>query len=230
MKMSILFVPSWRTLVVFFAAFLLAHVVSAREIEIGSALKIGTTGFGADVTFGLVETMNLRAGLNMLSLSFDFEDDDDDADDDELTLNVKLQTLPLLLDWHPRRRNFRLSGGIVLNNNKLSFEADAGERDFNDVDYLVDSFDIDVTFNTISPYLGIGYGNAIRPGGRWRFAFDFGVMLHGTPKVRGRAVATNPEQQERLNQDVDEELEEFRDEMKGFTFYPVLTLGLSYRF
>jgi len=228
MKMSTFFVCSRRTLVVCIATILLAHVVSVRGVEIGTAVKVGTTGFGADVTFGLAETMNLRAGLSMLSLSFDFEDDDDD---DELTLNIDLQTIPLLLDWHPWRNNFRLSGGIMLNNNELSLEADAGEEvTLNDVEYRVDSLSMDVAFDTVSPYLGIGYGNAVRQGGRWRFAFDFGVMFHGTPKVTGRAEASNPALQERLNRDFDEELEELRDDLSGFTMYPVLTLGLSYRF
>lgn len=193
----------------------------------GAALKAGTTGIGADVTVSLYDNLNLRAGLNYLPYTHDSYENDEK----EMTGKLRLQTIPLLADWHPGAGNFRVSGGLVINNNKVSVEGVPGaEIEFNDVDYIIQSFNGDMTFNTLCPYIGIGYGNAAREGGRFSFSFDFGVFFHGTPKIRAEAVAADPARQEALDRDLEVELDDLRDDAEPFKFYPVLRFGLLYRF
>ena len=118
-----------------------------------------------------------------------------------------------------------------MNNNELSLKARPGDQiEFNDEEYRVERFTLAVTFNQFSPYLGIGYGNAATGGKRFVFACDFGLMFHGTPKVRARAVASDPSLQERLNRDLDAEIDDLRDDLKSFSIYPVLNVGVAYRF
>ena len=210
---------------------LLALAMCARAGNVGVSLKAGTPGFGADVTVGLAEKVNIRAGINAFSVKMDPSDDEEDDDDEDLSLELNLLTAPLMLDWHPFRNNFRLTAGAMWNGNRLSLTADAGDTvELNDRSYAVEDLAIDVAFNPISPYLGIGYGNAARRGRRVVFALDIGVMYHGTPKLEAKSTAANPAQQAALDRDLDAEVEDFRDDLRAFTLYPVVTLGLTFRF
>lgn len=193
----------------------------------GAALKAGTAGVGADVTLGLSDNINLRVGLNYFSHTHESFDNGEK----DLIGKLNLQTAPLLADWHPSAGNFRVSAGLFINNNRLSLDAVPGaEIDFNDVEYRVESFSGNMSFNRLSPYIGIGYGNAARGGSRFGFSFDFGVMFHGTPKISAEAVAADPGRQEALERDLDAELNNLRDDADPFKFYPVLSFGALYRF
>jgi len=216
---------TWLLSVLIFACF----TTSTFGIDGGTSLKVGTTGIGADVTVGVSEKLNARVGISGFSKTF--SPNGEEEDDENISIKLKLQTIPMLLDWHPRAGNFRTSIGFMLNNNKISLNAQPGDQlDFNDVDYRVDSFSLDLSFNQFAPYLGIGYGNAAKEGRRFVFAFDLGVMFHGTPKVTAKAIASNPAQQSALDRDLEIEITDLRDDVKPFKFYPVLNLGMSYRF
>ena len=198
--------------------------VTATGTDFGASFKLGTTGIGSDVTMSYKENLNLRAGLSGFSRTFE-------SDEDDITGKVNLLTVPVLADWHPKGGNFRVSGGIFLNNNKLSLSAGAGETvEINDIEYQVDDFSADLTFNRISPYLGIGFSNVAIEGRRLVFAFDLGVMFHGTPKLSARATASDPALQPELDRNLEIELEERREDVEPFKFYPVLTFGAMYRF
>jgi len=202
---------------------------SALGADVGASLKVGTTGLGADVTVGVSDQFNVRAGLSWLSLTF--EPDDEEGDDENITIKLRLQTIPLLGDWHPFAGNFRVSGGLMLNDNNVSLAAAPGDEiEFNEVDYRVESFSMDISFNQFSPYLGIGYGNAAKEGRRLVFALDLGIMYHGAPKVSARAIASDPAQQSNLDRDLDIEIADLRDDASAFRIYPVMSFGLSYRF
>ncbi len=77
--------------------------------------------------------------------------------------------------------------------------------------------------------------SAIRCFQRERFSrhpslFFIGVMYHGTPKLDAKATAVNPALQAALDRDLDAELDDMRNDLRSFTFYPVVSLGLAFRF
>jgi len=200
----------------------------ARGVGVGASAKVGTLGPGGDVTLGLSDAVSLRAGLNILSYSADIEDEEDV---ENINIKLKLQTVPVLLDWHPYKSNFRLSAGALINSNKVTLDADPGAViEINDVEYGVDRLEGELSFDRYSPYLGIGYGNAARGDQRLVFSFDLGLMYHGAPDLEAQATASNPAQQAALDRDLDAELEDVRDDLRSFKLYPVLSFGLSYRF
>lgn len=55
-------------------------------------------------------------------------------------------------------------------------------------------------------------------------------MYHGTPKLDAKATAVNPALQAALDRDLDAELDDMRNDLRSFTFYPVVSLGLAFRF
>lgn len=197
-----------------------------RRHVLGGSLKVGTLGLGGDVTLNLGEKANLRGGINLFNY-------DKTLDLDEATVDgsIDWQTIPILLDWHPAASGFRLSGGIVLNDNEISMTASPNDTlEFQGNDYTVDSLDGQVTFNEVSPYLGIGYGDAVGSKGRFRFTCDFGLMFHGKPDVQLQATAQNQAVQSQLNKDLQAEKEEFQEDIDGFSLYPVVSVGFSFAF
>lgn len=207
----------------------------ARAVPVGATAKFGTLGLGAEVAVGVSENINARAGLNGFSLDIDTgEGDDEDGDDggEDIDASLKLQSFAILADWYPWEESaWRVSGGIVFNNNRVEFSADVDDTvELNDREYAVDDFDGELTFNAMAPYLGIGYGNPVGTDGRWHFAFDFGLMFQGDSEVDLDATATNPAEQPALERDLKAEEDELDSDIKIPGVFPVVCAGISYRF
>lgn len=209
-------------------------LVAVSAMAGGAALtaKVGTLGVGADVTVGLSPEVNARLGVNVLPFDLEMSGDSDDEGGttaEEVQIEIDWQTISALLDWH-FAGNWRLTAGIMINNNQLNLSADVGDTvELGDSEYAVSSLAGEVTFDSMAPYVGFGYGNAVGES-RWHFAFDAGVMFQGAPEVSATATAVNPAQQTALNAALDDELEEIRTDAEDFDMYLVLSLGLSYRF
>ncbi len=216
------------------SAYSFAGLMDENPTDVGMSLKIGTLGYGADATIGLTERFNARLGFNMFNYEMTESDEDDDGGAaDEFTAELDLLTLPVLVDWHPWNGRFRLSGGIVFNNNEIALSTIPGdtiELGPNDREYAVDSLDGMASFGSVAPYLGLGFGNAVGANGNWHFAMDIGVMFQGSPEVDLSAVALNPAEQAALDRDIDEEVAEIEDDTEAFSMYPLISLGVSYKF
>ena len=199
---------------------------------VGVTAKLGTLGYGGELTVGMAQQFNVRVGFNVFDYDFDenFFDDDDDDDVDEIQVALDLQTIALLLDWHPAGDGLRFTAGAVLNDNEVGLSADANDIvDIGDGEYRIGTLAGEVTVNDISPYIGVGYGNAAG-GGHWHFAIDVGLLYQGSPDVTLDASALDPALQPLLEEDVAREIEDVEDDIDSFSFYPVVAIGLSYRF
>ncbi|WP_412852062.1 hypothetical protein [Ectothiorhodospira shaposhnikovii] len=203
-------------------ALLATGTTAAADSRFGMAAKVGTTGLGLEGTVGLSERVNLRAGLYGFDYSKDFEEEGIDYDGD-----LKLRSAALLADWHPFGGNFRVSAGAYHNGNELKGKAD-GSLDIGDNTYDA-SLDATIDWRSFAPYVGIGYGNAIR-GSRWSFAMDAGVMFTGSPDVRLRGQVSDPALEDAFNDDLKREEDSLKEELKDVKYWPVLSLGVSYRF
>lgn len=197
----------------------------ALRAQLGITGKLATTGPGFDVTSGITDILNFRIGYNRLGLisGYDF--------DDNLKLDLQFESIPILLDWHVLDGNFRLTGGLYYNRNRGTLSARARDIvEVNNTNYRIDAYSINVDFDDFSPYLGFGWGLAIDPAHRLSFAFDFGILFQGEPSVTGRAVASASEQQNQLDRDFDAELASRSSDFSDLKLYPVISIGLSYRF
>jgi hypothetical protein len=201
--------------------------VEEKTYPLGLGVKVGTLGFGADMTMGLTSILNLRAGMNYGKFDVNVVLDEADVEG-----HLRWMTVPLLLDIHPAAGGFRLSLGGMVNRNKVSLSADPTEPiELEGTDYDITSLDGEIRFAEFSPYVGIGYGNAVGKDGRVHFSCDFGILYHGAPKVTARAVSTLPgEWQARLDEDLQKEVDDFEDDISGFRYYPLISLGFSVAF
>jgi hypothetical protein len=210
------------------AALTVAPSVQAQQLAITA--KIGTTGAGADLTIGVARSLNVRLGAQGWSRSETRTEQEIEYDAD-----FKLVTGEVLLDLHPGGRGFRVSAGAVMNGNEVdAVSSDDAVYTINGVDYpaaLVGRLRGKVETNDVAPYLGIGWGNAVAPGSRWRFAFDLGAFYQGSPKVSLRAEPVNPALlPPRFEQDLEAERQKIEDDLDSYTVYPVVALGVSFRF
>ncbi len=204
--------------------------------------KLGTLGIGADLTYRINDKFNARLNINGGSVN---------ADDAEDGIKYKgdfdVQTIGGLMDYHPMASGLRISVGIYNNGNELNLNAtgsgnnnaEIGDRTY---DITGANLATNVGFKSIAPYLGIGWGNAVKMGSKWRLSLDAGVLFQGTPEAKvtasGNAIdttnggnipvnlATDPTFQAEL---IKEE-NNLNDELKDFKAYPVISLGVSYRF
>jgi len=83
------------------------------------------------------------------------------------------------------------------------------------------------TRNTLSPYLGIGFGNAATS--KIGFFLDLGVGYHGEVDftlVADGPIVSDPE----FQNDLEEEEQRIKEDVKDYKYYPVLSIGFSIGF
>jgi len=216
-----------RMLVVLSTMALLAgHPVAA---QVAVAPRISTLGLGADVVVGLAEGLNARIGANWADLDLDHT-----FSDISYNANLDFHSYTAMLDWHVFGGSFRLTGGIVWNENEAKLDATPqGTIDIGGTEYPA----ADVVRLTakaaydqeLAPYAGIGWGNAIGEKGRLGLLFDLGVAFTGAPKASLSAsgpISSDPTFQQSLQQEQDQ----LNDDLDSFKFYPIIALSLFWRF
>jgi hypothetical protein len=209
---------------------LLGSAGRSRAEGIALGLKAGTLGAGLDLTVGLAPALNLRVGAQGFSYSRTFTEQGISYDG-----KADLRSAWLLLDVHPGGKGTRVSVGGVYSRNKITGASpSSGTVTVNGVAYpvaLVGTIDGEAKANDVCPYIGLGWGNAVRPGSPLRFAFDVGVFYQGAPKI---SLAAHPAIPALVPPvffaDLEKERQKTEDDVSKYKFYPVVNLGLSYRF
>jgi len=142
--------------------------------DVGFGLKVGTTGSGFDLTFGLREKLNSRTGVSYYNISGKLEKADARIEDSELNL----LNSPFLIDWHPFGGGFRFSLGAFYTDTYVSAKARDQEVAINDREYRVSNLSGKISLkNNFALYFGIGIGNAINKSNRrLHFSLDIGVI------------------------------------------------------
>lgn len=217
--------------VVLAAAILFAGLAPSSQAQnVALGLKAGSLGAGLDLTVRLAPIVNLRVGAQGFSYSRTFTEQgilyDGKAD---------LRSAWALLDIHPGRNGARISVGGVFSRNKLTGASpSSGTVTVNGVAYpvaAVGTINGEATANDVCPYLGLGWGNAVAPGSPLRLALDVGVFYQGAPKVSLTAHPANPALvPPAFFADLEKERVKAEDDASKYKYYPVVSLGLSYRF
>jgi hypothetical protein len=215
----------------FLAAGLLAF--ASAQAQVALTLDAGSTGAGAHVVVPMETYLNGRFGINYFKHDFDKRSGLVNYD-----VKAKLQTFDVLFDWYVRDGSaFHLTGGVLYNGTKADAHAKGdslGKFTLHGTTYTAADVGVlngRIDFRKAAPYLGIGWGNAVRAAG-WSFGTDLGVMFQGTPKTQlasnnCTAVAIVCSQ---LASDVAAENVKLGEEVKDFKLYPVIRVGISYRF
>ena len=203
-----------------------AAVDTGSAVGVGATVKVGTLGVGGELTAGVSDYLGFRLGANALNWEHV-----QNSDDGKITGDLEWLSYNALLDLHPFGGGFRISGGGMLNKNKFKLHADLTKQvKLDDQEFSLSNLNGEVTFSEFAPYAGIGYGNAVSADGRWHFSCDFGVMFQGEPKVSASATASDPALQPAVDAALANEVAARQNAAKAFRYYPVVSVGLSFRF
>jgi hypothetical protein len=184
----------------------------------GIGVRAGTTGIGADVGFNVAPAIDARVGYSALTWSKDI-----DTSNATYKGDLKLSNLNALLDFHPLGPVFRLTGGIILNDNKY----DATGRPNSGPG----SINAQVkTGNRAAPYLGVGWGNVAGAG--VNFYADLGLMFMGSPKATLSADCSglSASQCSTLQSQAASEQGALEDKLHRYKAFPVLSIGVTIGF
>jgi hypothetical protein len=191
----------------------------------GFAPHFGTLGVGVDVAVSLDSHVGVRGGINIYPFDINV-----DASDINYSASISSPMLTAVLDLYAVG-GFRISGGLLLSSDDIiltgtpieSVEIGNEIYDPSDIGTVTGT----ITRNTLSPYLGIGFGNPAAS--KIGFFLDLGVGYHGSPTIAieiDGPIASDPIFQNEL----DREVQELQDDIEGYRFYPVVSLGFSIGF
>ncbi len=203
---------------------------SSGDWDVGA--KASTLGVGIEVRRSFGESFALRAVVNSYSYGVN-----EDVDDVEYDGDLDLQSAGLIADWHPAGNSFRVSAGLLFNSNELKVDAkpSGGTFEFDGQTYTaaeIGTAQGEADFNTLSPYLGIGFGRDFGSDAQFGVSLDVGVLFQGEPKFNLDVTCGAAVPALRCNQlvdDVEAERRQFEDDAKKLAFYPVLSLGFTVR-
>jgi len=207
----------------FLLSFLIFLALSSPNVNAQTyaiSLKPGSMGLGFEGARSFGPYYNVRIGYTFLNYDHTLEGDDEYVMDAEL----RMSAVTAYFDWFPTGGMFHLSSGLIYNMNDVtallvpSQSHDVGGRIY--TPDMLGSLKADLDFNRISPYLGLGFGNA--HGTLSGFTFDIGAMYHGAPDVSLSA-------QGLLEPSV-EQAPVIENNIGWFNFYPVVSVGYTYKF
>ncbi len=195
--------------------------------DFGVSVKAGSLGAGAELSRAFSDKFSIGLGVN--SYNYKTAKTESNVDYD---MKFELQSVSLLASYHPFGGVFRLTGGALYNNNELKLDGKptAGSTyNINGVTYTaaqVGTLTGALTFNKTAPYLGIGWGN--RPGGKLGLTADIGVLYQGAPSLT--LTATGALSNPALASDLEQERKSAESDLGNFKWYPVVSVGVYFRF
>ena len=192
-----------------------------------------TLGLGVQVSTALIPgTLDLAFGLNHLSVSHSGTYTSG-GNDIPYTANLRLQTIPVLLDYYPFHGVFRITGGVMVNENRISAVAGGGSGTYtiNGDTYSaaqVGTLTGRITYRRLAPYLGIGFGSKAARHSGLSAGFDIGVLMTGSPQVALNA--SNPTNDQQLTKDVAAAQANANQKGSSYRFWPVIGIRVGYAF
>jgi hypothetical protein len=189
------------------------------------APRISTLGAGLELAKGFTPNFGVRAGFNYFSYGYEATESDVSYD-----LELELKSFAVFADWHPFKGAFRVSGGLLINGNGLTGNAKPTTLvEIGGVDYDLKSVDLDISYKTLAPYLGLGWDTTFGDQDNWGFAFDLGLIYSGsaeaalTAKGPGTFAAFYEENRKK-------EQDELQNDLDSLEWWPVISVGLVYQF
>lgn len=212
-----------KVLTSIFLFLFLVTTISAQDYA--AAVKVSSLGFSAEVIRSFGEQLNVRAGFAVFSISLDGGGGKEDY---TYTADAKLSSFSAIADYFPFGGIFRISAGALVNlNNATTILTPTKTYTIGKDEYTPEklgNLDAKIDFNPVAPYIGIGWGNPTTGDPGLSVTFDIGTMYHGAPSVdltaKGLLEPSASQDQEDL----------ITSNLDWFKWYPVISLGLNYKF
>lgn len=189
------------------------------------AVKASTLGGNIELYRSFGKQFNAHVGFNYFGLKQELEEKDDYTAD----ADIGLMSISALGDYFPfPSSTFRITAGLYFNLNEIdailtpvkSYEVGGDIYTPDDLGTL----DANIKFNLVAPYIGLGFGNPTGGESGFGYSFDIGSMYQGGSIValtaKGLLEPSAAEDQKKR----------IEDNLNWFKWYPVVSLGLTYKF
>jgi len=222
---------------------LAAQSASAQEVY----GKVGILGIGAGYSHSINQHFGVRADFSTVGTI----DRDGTADKLDYDAEFKANQLGLYGDYFPFGGSFRLTAGLHSRKLEAAINGRAnaggtinigGIETRNPLD-AGDTAQGKVKWDSVAPYIGIGWGHHAKEGRGFGFIADIGVSF-GSPKttlsvsnslytkLNDAATELNkiPGNKYNVDEEIEKQRREVSDELDKVSIFPHLFIGLSYRF
>jgi hypothetical protein len=234
------------------AAALLVHAPGALAQDGGGSgvgLRVGSGGIVLDYAHALGTRFDLRGGFALGKVGREIEEDGIDYDAD-----VEFASVLGMLDYRPFAGGFRISAGAYSRAPEVALLTRGEDEQYQigNNEYTASGrLDGDIDFGAVTPYLGIGWGGTTGGAG-FGWSADVGVMIADAPSVElvanGRAcsstlLACDPDgpfgfdvndpddpRARAFRSELEREEDNVEAEIEDLRYWPVVSLGLHYRF
>ena len=222
-----------RTLTIALLVTAAATAASAQTSErFAVGVVGGTTGVGVEGQFQATPRVNLRVAGDFFSFEEEFSTDDIDYDSD-----IEFNTISGFVDLHPFDNAFFVSGGVYAGERSVKVNATSqSNAEIGNVVFTpaqIGTLTGEVDFGGSAPFLGLGFNNTFRTGGRIGFKAVVGAAFGGDPEVRLARTGGAPlptQIQAQFDQELRNEERELQEDAKDLKTFPVVQVGLTYRF
>lgn len=191
--------------------------------------SVGTTGGAIEGQVKVNELFQLRAGANYLAF-----DETIDVDDISYDGDVDFSGFGAFVDVHPFGGSFFVTGGAYTGAKEIDLIAtsdvavDIGGVPFTPTEY--GRLEGDVSFDDLAPFVGFGFDTTFEGSGNWGFSLVAGAALFGSGDVSLESVDGTRSNDPIVQAAIAQEVREIEDEIEDYELWPVLQVGLSYRF
>ncbi|CAC9611351.1 hypothetical protein [uncultured Gammaproteobacteria bacterium] len=195
-------------------------------------VQTSTMGLGIEYNYPVNSVLSIGFGVNQFNMSKTLT-----KNEAHYRAAVNFQSASIISNYHPWSNGFRLRAGAYYNNNKINLSAKStgsitiGDTRFTNAEISING---EFSFKKVAPYIGIGYGSEPIGDNTFSLDVDIGVMqspvqvqLIGTCKVATPAESTICQE---FNSSLAKEEATLKEGAGRFKLYPVVSLGLSYRF
>ena len=213
------------------ALLLSAGSAMAQSSEPGVAVgaTAGTSGVGLDVQVKLGPIFTLRGSLDRLTHSADERYDGVDYNAD-----LTFDTVGVFIDMHPMANGLLISGGAYLGDRDIALAATpTGPVEIGGQTYSasqVGTLNGAVKLGDVAPFIGLGWDDTFYRSGRWGFRAVAGVAWSDAPEVAltstGGSLSNDATFQARLR----DESQRITEETEGYGLFPIIQVGLNYKF
>lgn len=225
--------------VLFSVAVGLISLPTLAQAEQAISGSLGSTGVGVEWITPFNDALRARVMLTYMAVQIDLDEDDIDY-----TADFSSANFGAVLEWHPFESGFRVSGGLVGTNFGFDLESESSQQSYNignDTYTGTLQLDGDVEFASVAPYLAVGWSSDLDDYGLY-LGLELGVLYVGSPNLSlnasgevisddfngGRPV--NAANSADFQADLERERENLEDALQDYSFYPILTLSVGYRF
>jgi len=209
------------------AAFALPGAAYASDF--GLDAHVSTLGLGAEFNYTINSFFTARVDYNGYNYSYTGT-----KEQVNYNFDLHLKSYGVLVDLHPFAGTFRLTAGYLSNKNNIDAVATptGGSYTINGDSYSsseLSSLTGAITFKSSVPYVGLGWSTLGTTSTGLGFEFDLGALLQGQPTAKLSATGSVTSNST-FQSDLAAEQGKLQNDLNSFKAYPVISLGLAYRF